>query len=182
MRPSQSIHYCTHCGASVEFITPAEDNRPRHVCPQCDLIQYQNPKIIAGCIVTWHEQILLCQRAIEPRRGLWTIPAGFMENGEGVAEGAARETLEEACAKICDMQLYQIYNILTVNQVYILFRARLAAADGYGVGSESLAVKLVHAEEIEWETIAFRVVEKTLRRFLMQRRENVFTIAINTIK
>lgn len=104
------MNYCSHCGGSVASQIPAGDNRPRFVCMECQTIHYQNPRIVAGCLPVWQEQVLLCRRAIEPRRGYWTLPAGFMENGETMQQAAARETLEEACAVVHRLQLYTLFD------------------------------------------------------------------------
>ena len=175
------IKFCNICGHEVRFAVPDGDNRERHICPACGEIQYQNPKIVAGCIPVWEDRILICRRAIEPRYGYWTIPAGFMENGETIEQGAARETVEEACAEVRDMALYQIVNVLRVHQVYILFRGELVAEDGFDVGPESLEVKLVEEHEIPWDQMAFRVVELTLRRFLEERAHGNFTVQQATL-
>lgn len=120
------MKFCSECGASVELRMPADDNRERHICTVCTTIHYQNPKLIVGAIPEWEDgRILLCRRAIEPRHGLWTLPAGFMENGETTPEAASRETLEEANAQVQIGDLYSMYNIPYINQVYLLFRARL---------------------------------------------------------
>jgi len=166
----------------VILAIPEGDNRERHLCRNCGEIHYQNPKIVAGCIPVWEDKILLCKRAIEPRKGYWTIPAGFLENGESIEEGAARETWEEACADIIDLQLYQIYNLTRISQVYILFRARLQSATGFGVGEESLEVELVEENEIPWDDIAFKVVHNTLTRFLSERPTGNFNFNIDSIR
>ena len=123
--PILPVKFCSQCGAPVELRIPEGDTLPRFVCGACQTIHYQNPRMIVGCIPEWEDKILLCRRAIEPRHGLWTVPAGFMENGETTFQGAARETLEEANARVEVGQLYALYNIPHINQVYILFRARL---------------------------------------------------------
>ena len=120
------MNFCNNCGARVERLIPPGDNLPRFVCARCGTIHYENPKIVVGCIPEWEKGILLCRRAIEPRHGLWTVPAGFMENGETTAQGALRETLEEANARVEMLGLYALFNIPHINQVYMLFRARPA--------------------------------------------------------
>ena len=135
------MKFCSHCAQQLSFKIPEGDNLPRHVCDSCGMIHYQNPKIVAGCIPEWEGRILLCRRAIEPRHCLWTIPAGFMENSETVEQAAARETREEACAKINIIGLYGVYNIPHVNQVYMIFKGSLA--DGaFAPGVESLETVL----------------------------------------
>ena len=175
------ILHCTLCGHKVEVKVPPGDNRERHVCPDCGEIQYQNPKIVTGCIPTWEDRLLVCKRAIEPRRGFWTIPAGFMENDESVAEGAARETWEEACAEVANLELYQIFNVRRVNQIYMLFRAELTAPDRFGVGEESLETLLVPEDEVPWADMAFPVIVQTLERFFAERALGQFTVEINDL-
>ena len=145
------MKFCSHCGATVTHKIPAGDALPRYVCDACDTIHYQNPRMVAGCIPEWEDKILLCRRAIEPRHGLWTVPAGYMENGETLAAGAARETLEEACARVEIGALYAVYNIPHVNQVYLLFRARLLDLD-FKPGDETL----------EFSSFAFAFVLTTM--------------------
>ncbi len=179
---SNSIKFCTNCGSPIILAIPKGDNRQRHICEHCGEIQYQNPKIVAGCIPIWEDRILLCKRAIEPRKGYWTVPAGFLENGESIEDGAARETWEEACAEIVNLNLYQIYNLPRINQVYILFRARLREPAGFGVGEESTEVELVEEKEIPWDDIAFKVIHNTLQRFLLERRTGNFNVMIDSIQ
>ncbi len=181
MTTLQTMNYCSHCGNPVSVTIPEGDNRPRHVCNSCGEIHYQNPKIVAGCIPVWEDQFLICKRAIEPRKHFWTVPAGFLENGETIEEGAARETLEEACAKITDIQLYQIYNLTRINQIYILFRAHLCSADGFDIGQESLEVKLVRSNDIPWDDLAFKVVRQTLQRYVHERESGKFNFRTDTI-
>jgi ADP-ribose pyrophosphatase YjhB (NUDIX family) len=153
---------------------PQDDHRERHVCTVCNTIHYQNPKIIAGAIPEWTDgRILLCRRAIEPRHGLWTLPAGFMENGETTTQAAARETLEEANARIEVLGLYAIYNLPYIDQVQLLFRAKLLDLD-FSPGVESLEVQLFAEDEIPWDTLAFRPVRSTLENFFADRRRGEF--------
>ena len=175
------IHYCTHCGDPVSLLIPAGDNRDRHVCDGCGRIHYQNPKMVCGCIPVWGERILLCRRAIEPRKGLWTLPAGFMENGETTQHGAARETLEEACAELTGQTLYGIYNLPKVNQVYIMFRAELTGEHCFAPGPESMDVRLFEEAQIPWADIAFPVVRRTLERYLLERKSGAFSVAVEDI-
>lgn len=163
------MKYCSHCATPVEFLVPAGDALPRHVCPACHTIHYQNPKMIVGCIPEWGGRILLCRRAIEPRYGLWTLPAGFMENAETLAQGAARETLEEANARVAITSLYAVYDLPHINQVYVLFRARLLDMD-FGPGDESLEVRLFHEAEIPWDKMAFRVITEPLKQYFEARK------------
>jgi ADP-ribose pyrophosphatase YjhB (NUDIX family) len=168
-----NMKYCSHCGSGVEVRVPDGDNLPRHVCGDCGTIHYQNPKIVAGCIPEWQGRILLCKRAIEPRYGLWTIPAGFMENCETVEAAAARETDEEACARVKIDGLYGVYNIPHISQVYMIFRGELV--DGrFAPGPESLETALYSEDEIPWKELAFPVVVQALERYLADRKRGVF--------
>lgn len=154
---------------------PPGDNRERHVCEECNTIHYQNPVIVAGCIATWQDKILLCRRAIEPRYGLWTLPAGFMENGESTRDAAAREALEEANAVIDGLTLYGLYNLIHINQVYLMFRGIVRDGEA-SAGEESLEVDFFTEQHIPWNELAFPVVTETLTRFFEERESGVFTI------
>lgn len=162
------MKFCSNCGHTVSLQTPPDDNRLRHVCEHCSTIHYQNPKMVIGSIPLWDEggaqKVLLCRRAIEPRLGFWTLPAGFMENNETTSEAAARETLEEAGARIEMHDLYTMLNVPHVHQVHLFYRARLLDLN-FSAGTESLEVKLFSESEIPWEDLAFPTVSKTLRLF-----------------
>ncbi len=145
----------------------------RAMCDACGLIQYQNPKIVVGCIPVHGDRILICKRAIEPRYGLWTLPAGFMENNESAAQGAAREALEEANARVEIEDLYTVYSIPHISQVYMMFRAKLLDTD-YSPGIESLEVKLVKEDEIPWKELAFAMVKRSLEHYLEDRKTGDF--------
>ena len=175
------MNYCNHCGENVSVLVPAGDNRRRHVCDACGRVHYQNPKVVCGCIPVWGERILLCRRAIEPRLGLWTLPAGFMENGETIQHGAARETMEEACAEIAGQRLYGIYNLPQVNQVYVMFLAELTGENNFAAGAESSDVRLFSEGEIPWDEIAFRVIRRTLKRYLAERKSGEFSVALEDV-
>ena len=175
-----SMKYCSHCGGEVVVRVPEGDNRPRHVCNRCERIHYLNPKVVVGSIPLWEDRVLLCRRAIEPRYGLWTLPAGFMENGETTQEGAARETLEEANARVEVAGLYSLFNLPHIDQVYMLFRSRLLDLD-FGPGTESLEVKLYREAEIPWEEIAFPVVRETLKLFFADAKAGAFPLRGGTI-
>jgi ADP-ribose pyrophosphatase YjhB (NUDIX family) len=175
------MNFCSNCGTRVSFRVPEGDNLPRHVCDACGSIFYQNPKMVVGCIPEWEDRILLCRRAIEPRYGLWTLPAGFMENGETVGQAAARETLEEACARVDIGALYTFINLPHINQVYIMFRARLADLD-YAPGTESLEVKLFSEEEIPWDDLAFATIRETLTRYFADRKQGNFGFHLTEIR
>ena len=169
------MKYCSNCGDSVAMKIPAGDNRERHVCDTCDTIHYQNPKIVAGCVPIWQEKVLLCRRAIQPRYGLWTLPAGFMENGESTAQAAARETLEEANAVVENLTLYGLYNLVHISQVYLMFRGDLK--DGQAsAGEESLEVGLFTEDEIPWQELAFPVVKETLQRYFEERQHGIYQV------
>ena len=174
------MNFCSNCGQPVIRRTPPGDDRSRFYCESCGLFHYQNPKLVVGCIPEMDDQILLCKRAIEPCYGKWTLPAGYLENGESVAAGAKRETFEEARARVDIVAPYALYNICHVNQIYLMFRARLKDK-GFAAGSESLEVKLFHQEEIPWENIAFRVIEATLSQYFEDRRNGRFSFFIGDI-
>lgn len=145
------------------------------------MIHYENPKLIVGCIPEWENRILLCRRAIEPRHGLWTVPAGFMENGETTADGAIRETLEEANARVDILALYALYNIPHISQVYMLFRARMLDLE-FHAGAETLETKLFREEDIPWTELAFATVRRTLTRYFADRKDGEFRFHIGTIE
>lgn len=175
------MNFCNRCGNPVSWATPAGDSRPRHVCSHCGTIHYQNPLIVAGCLPVWQDdRVLLCRRAIEPRRGYWTLPAGFMENGETLAEAAARETLEEACARVRDLALYTLFDLPHINQVYMLFRAELADLD-FAAGEESLEVRLFRQTEIPWQDLAFPSIARTLECYFADRPGRHFPIRNETL-
>ncbi len=165
------INFCSQCGERVEQKIPQGETLLRAVCPACQAIHYQNPKMVAGCIPEWKDQILLCRRAIEPRLGFWTFPAGFMELGESTEEAAARETLEEANAKIEIQSLFALFSLPYVNQVYIVYRAVLQDLD-FGPGEESLEVQLMHIQDIPWDQLAFPVIKETLHHYANNSRQN----------
>ena len=167
--PERSMKFCSKCGKPVTKRVPEGDNLPRYVCTACGEVHYQNPNIVAGCVAEHEGRILLCRRAIEPRKGYWTIPAGFMENDETTQQAASREALEEALAEVEIGSLLAIVHVLHANQVHMMFRARLPRPE-FGVGEESLEVSLYDENEIPWQEIAFRSVDFALRRYLEDRR------------
>ncbi len=176
------MKFCSHCGSgALEFRVPDGDTRPRYVCAACGTIHYENPRIVTGTLPVWNDQVLLCRRAIEPRYGMWTLPAGFLENGEPVEAGAARETEEEACARVADLSLYTVISVLHVHQVHMMFRARLVDLE-FAAGTESLEVKLFRESEIPWETIAFRTIARSLRNFFQDRLHGHWPLHISTIQ
>lgn len=167
------MKYCSECGTPLEYRIPAGDNMPRHVCPACATIHYQNPKIIVGCIAEWQGDILLCRRAIEPRLGRWTLPAGFMENGESTSQAALRETQEEACARVELATLFTLINIPHHDQVLLFYRARLLDTD-FAPGEESLETGLFSETDIPWDEIAFQSVTRCLQHYFADRRAGNF--------
>lgn len=172
--------FCSNCGARLIVKIPAGDDRPRYVCEACATIHYQNPKIVAGCLPTWNGRLLLCRRAIEPRYGLWTLPAGFMENGETLEQAAARETWEEARARVGKMTLYGVFSIPYISQVYIMFRAGIEE-ESFAPGPESLEVRLFGEHEIPWDELAFPVVRRTLGNYCSDLKENAFPVHVEEI-
>jgi len=162
------MKFCSHCGAAVELRVPEGDHFARHVCGACGTIHYSNPRLVVGCVPEHDGSILLCRRAIEPRRGYWTVPAGFMENGETLQQAAARESQEEALAQVNVGSLLSVVHVLHAEQVHVFFRATLVVP-GYGAGAESLEVALVKLADIPWADIAFPSTEFTLRRYLEDR-------------
>jgi ADP-ribose pyrophosphatase YjhB (NUDIX family) len=175
------MRFCSDCGSPVEQRIPPGDSLPRFVCTRCGTIHYENPKMVVGCIPEWEDRILLCRRAIEPRYGLWTVPAGFMENGETTAQGAQRETLEEANARVEILGLYALFNIPHINQVYMLFRARLLGLD-FHAGAETLETRLFAETEVPWDEIAFVTVRRTLNHYFADRRSGEFRFHMGTIE
>jgi len=169
------INFCTQCGEKVSYIKPDKDDRLRHICDSCGFVHYQNPNIVNGAIITWQDRILLCKRAIEPRYGYWTLPAGFMENGETTYQGAIRETWEEARADIEIDGLYLSANLPHINQIYMLFRAKLLNTD-FAPGPESLEVELFEESEIPWDEIAFPVISESLKLYFENRKQNHYPV------
>jgi ADP-ribose pyrophosphatase YjhB (NUDIX family) len=167
------MKFCSVCGHEVKLAIPPGDNRPRHSCDACGTIHYQNPNMVLGTIPVWQDQVLLCRRAIEPRYGYWTLPAGFMENGETTAEGAERETTEEAGARIEIGELFSMLDVPHVHQVHLFFRAAMLGPE-LDPGPESLEARLFAEQDVPWEQIAFRTVEQTLRWFFEDRRRGAF--------
>lgn len=160
------MNFCSHCGSkNLSFEIPEGDSYHRFVCKNCGTIHYQNPRIIVGCLVEHENQILLCKRAIEPRKGLWNLPAGFMENGERAEEGALRETYEESHAEVEIKKLHVVYSIPQVNQVYLHFLAHFKYLH-YSSTHESSEVQLFKPEEIPWAEIAFQSTAFALKKYL----------------
>lgn len=175
------MKYCSTCGHPVEQRIPPGDNRHRFVCTSCETIHYQNPRIVAGTVPVWEGRILLCKRAIEPRYGYWTLPAGFMENSETTQEAAARETLEEAMAKVVIEDLYTMIHVPHIDQVHMFYRARLI--DGtFGAGEESLESRLFAFDEIPWDEISFPTVRRTLELFIEDSQRGDYPVRISDIR
>lgn len=161
------------CGTAVEHRIPEDDNRERAVCPSCGHIQYVNPLNVVGTLPIWGDQVLLCKRNIEPRKGFWTLPAGFMELGETTEEGARRETDEEAGARVELQGLYCVFNVVSAGQVHLFYRARLLDTD-FNPGPESMEVQLFSEADIPWSDLAFRTVKQALQRFYGDRTSGQF--------
>jgi ADP-ribose pyrophosphatase YjhB (NUDIX family) len=174
------MKFCSQCGATVTSQIPEGDDRPRFTCVSCEFIHYENPRVIVGCVPVIGDKILMCKRAIEPRLGSWTLPAGFMENGETSVQGAARETWEEARARVADQQLYRLFDIPNINQIYMFYRASVID-DEYGVGPESSEVALFAEHEIPWREIAFPVVHHTLKEYFFDRQSNLYPVRVSSI-
>ena len=174
------INFCSQCGEEVEQKIPQGETLLRAVCPACEAIHYQNPKMVAGCIPEWEDQILLCRRAIEPRLGFWTFPAGFMELGESIEEAAARETLEEAQANVTIDSLFALFSLPHVSQVYVVYRALLQDLN-FGPGEESLEVQLMPIEAIPWDQLAFPVIRETLNRYVNNVAQPPFQVHFGAI-
>jgi ADP-ribose pyrophosphatase YjhB (NUDIX family) len=164
------IKYCPNCGGAVSRKVPDGDNRERAVCDDCQIVHYQNPLLVVGCVVASEGKVLLCKRSIEPRYGYWTIPAGFMELGETMAAGAARETLEEACANVEITHQFASVDVPDAGQVHVFFCGNLVG--GYGVGEESLETGLFSENEIPWDDLAFESGRFALQKYFEDRGEN----------
>ena len=158
------MKFCSSCGAPVSEKVPDGDNRLRWVCDRCNVVHYQNPKLVVGCVPRQGDRILLCKRAINPRYGYWTLPAGFMELGETIQQGAARETLEEACADVRIGRLFASVDVIDAGQVHLFFTADLPG--GHRAGPESLETGLYAEADIPWDALAFRSVEFALRKYI----------------
>jgi ADP-ribose pyrophosphatase YjhB (NUDIX family) len=162
------MNYCSHCGQPVALKVPAGDNRPRYVCRNCGHIHYENPRVVVGCVPEYDGRILICKRAIEPRYGYWTVPAGFMELGESLGEAAIRETWEEARARVELGPLFAVVDVIQARQVHVFFRGELREG-AHGAGEETLETRLVAPESLPWEEIAFPSVRIALERYLQDR-------------
>ncbi len=174
------IQHCRVCGSRVAYRIPADDNRDRAVCTVCAEIHYENPINVVGTVPFWGDQVLLCRRNIEPRRGFWTLPAGFMELGESTADGALRETDEEAGARIELLALFTVLNVVRAGQLHLFYLARLHDTC-FAPGPETIEAQLFREDEIPWEEIAFRTVRDTLRHYFEDRRAGQFGVHVGDI-
>ncbi|MBX3234983.1 MAG: NUDIX hydrolase [Nitrospiraceae bacterium] len=174
------MKFCSQCGAALSQKVPPGDNLPRFVCDTCQTIHYQNPKVVAGCIAEWEGRILLCRRAIEPRTGLWTIPAGFMEIGESTEQAAIRETMEEANAEVEAVALYAVFSLPRISQVHVLFRGAMRT-EAFKPGIESLDVRLFSPSDIPWDELAFPVVHEALARYVRELEQGTFSVHVGDV-
>lgn len=170
-----AMNFCSQCGAPLTRRVPPGDTHPRDVCDQCGTIHYENPKVVVGCLPLWEDRLLLCRRGIEPRLGFWTLPAGFMENDETTAQGAARETLEEACAQVHIGPLQALVNIPHINQVHLFYQGELQSA-AHQAGEESLETALFQETDIPWDDLAFRSVRFAMECFYADLRRGSFQV------
>jgi len=169
------IKFCNQCGHEIQYGIPEGDDKPRAVCQHCQYIQYENPKIVNACIIEHKGQILLGKRTIEPRKGFWNVPAGFMENGESTRSGAIREVREEVMAQLKNVTLFGVYNIIQRNQVHVYFRAELDG-DQFAAGAETSEAKLFAPEDIPWDHMAFPVGITALKRYVKEMDSGQFSI------
>jgi ADP-ribose pyrophosphatase YjhB (NUDIX family) len=161
------MNFCNRCAGALTTKIPSGDNLPRHICQECEHIHYQNPRVIVGCIPVWQDQVLLCRRNIEPKFGLWTLPAGFLELGETMEQGALRETFEESMAEVEITELFGLYDIPHIGQIYSIYSANMLS-DKFSTTAESSEVALFNADEIPWDEIAFEVIKTALQEYLDQ--------------
>ena len=171
----RSFKHCKACGGVVQYTVPADDNRERATCTVCSAVLYENPLNVVGTVPVWGDQVLLCRRNIEPRYGMWTLPAGFMELGESTADGAARETDEEAGAHFEMQGLFSVLSVPRVGQVHLYFRARLLDTV-FAPGPETIEAKLFFEAEIPWDELAFRTVRDTLKYYFADCRAGRFDV------
>lgn len=168
------IKHCKNCGTAVVYRLPDDgDTKERAVCPSCVTVHYENPLNVVGTVPHFGDRVLLCKRNIEPRHGKWTLPAGFMELHETLAQGAARETVEEAGAQFELEDLFSIVNVAPVGQVHFFYRARLTS-DQFNPGFETIEARLFEEHEVPWDEIAFKTVKETLRRYFADRKQGQF--------
>ena len=162
------MNFCSNCGQAVVLRIPDGDHLPRHVCDHCGIVHYLNPKVVVGSVPEYQGRILICRRGIEPRRGFWTIPAGFLENDETLEGGAAREAHEEAVIDVEIGTLLLLANVVHARQVHVFFRSRMRSA-AFATTPESLEVRLVEEKDIPWGELAFPSTEAALRHFVADR-------------
>jgi ADP-ribose pyrophosphatase YjhB (NUDIX family) len=175
MFQARSFKHCKACGAATQYLVPPDDNRERATCTACGTIHYENPLNVVGTVPIWNDRVLLCRRNIEPRYGLWTLPAGFMELGETTEQGAIRETEEEAGARIDLHGLYTVLNVVKVGQVHLFYRATLRDTD-FAPGPETIEARLFSEDEVPWAELAFRTVKETLVRYFEDRHTGQFAV------
>lgn len=175
------MKFCSSCGNTVVLKIPDGDDRERYVCTDCEIIHYTNPRVIVGCVAEHEGRVLMCKRAIEPRRNYWTLPAGFMENGEATPQGAARETWEEARAKVSNLELYRVFDVPYISQVYMFYRCTIDNGE-FGVGPESLESELCDESQVRWDEIAFPVIHETLQEYFADVRQNEFPVRVSSIE
>ena len=171
----RSFKHCKACGSPVHYVVPADDNRERATCTVCAAIHYENPLNVVGTLPVWKDKVLLCRRNIEPRHGFWTLPAGFMELGETTAEGALRETIEEAGARVEMGSLFTVLNIVRAGQVHLFYLARLLDLR-FDPGPETIEAAMFTESQIPWEELAFRTTRVTLERYFEDVRKGQFGI------
>ena len=171
----RSYKHCKTCGSEVRYGIPADDNRERATCTVCHAVFYENPLNVVGTVPVWGDRVLLCRRNIEPRLGFWTLPAGFMELGETAAQGAARETDEEAGAQFELEGLFSVLSVVRVGQVHLYFRARLLS-DTFAPGPETIEARLFSEDQIPWDELAFRTVRETLKYYFADRHSGQFGV------
>ncbi len=172
------IKYCRNCGTAVTYRVPDDgDTRERAVCSACDTIHYENPLNVVGTVPHWGDRVLLCKRNIEPRRGKWTLPAGFLELNETTSQGAARETDEEAGAQFEMEDLFTVMNVQRVGQLHLYYRAKLLS-DQFNPGYETIEARLFTEAEIPWDDLAFRTVKETLACYFSDRRQGAYSIHV----
>ncbi len=175
------MKFCSSCGSTIILSVPEGDDRERFVCSSCSIIHYVNPRVIVGTVPVYADRVLMCLRAIEPRKNFWTLPAGFMENGETTPEGAARETWEEARAQVSNLQLYRVFDVPYISQVYMFYRCELEGGE-HRPGPESLETRLFAEDDLPWDAIAFPVVRETLREYFDDRRAGHFPVRASAIQ
>ena len=177
MGKPQSIRHCRACGGATHYLVPPDDNRDRAVCTVCGTVHYENPINVVGTLPVWHDQVLLCRRNIEPRYGYWTLPAGFMEFGETTAQGALRETVEEAGAHVEMQGLYTVLNVVHAGQVHFFYLARLTDTV-FAPGHETIEAQLFSEADVPWDALAFRTVRLTLQRYFADRPGGRFDVHV----